>query len=308
MATMNIAILGECMIELQQANDQLTRNFGGDTLNTAVYLSRLTKDHDINTTYVTALGNDSFSDEMLAAWNKEGINTDLVLRLEGKLPGLYYIETDSTGERSFHYWRNDAAAKYLLEQEQSAELLNNLMAFDAIYLSGISLAILTAESREQLFTFLEDFKGKGGKVLFDNNYRPKLWTCVKEAQEAYLRMLSLTDIALLTFEDDQLLFGDETLEECIERTQGAGVSELTIKRGKDACLVVTSEENVFVPALVADKVVDTTAAGDSFSGGYLAKRFTGGSATQAAHAGHQVASTVIQYRGAVIPADAMPTI
>lgn len=80
MATMNIAILGECMIELQQANDQLTRNFGGDTLNTAVYLSRLTKDKDINTTYVTALGNDSFSDEMLAAWNKEGINTDLVLR------------------------------------------------------------------------------------------------------------------------------------------------------------------------------------------------------------------------------------
>ncbi|MGR5140125.1 sugar kinase [Photobacterium sp. DNB23_23_1] len=308
MATMNIAILGECMIELQQANDQLTRNFGGDTLNTAVYLSRLTKDHDINTTYVTALGNDSFSDEMLAAWNKEGINTDLVLRLEGKLPGLYYIETDSTGERSFHYWRNDAAAKYLLEQEQSADLLNNLMAFDAIYLSGISLAILTAESREQLFTFLEDFKGKGGKVLFDNNYRPKLWACVKEAQEAYLRMLSLTDIALLTFDDEQLLFGDETLEECIERTQGAGVTELTIKRGKDACLVVTSEENVYVPALVAENVVDTTAAGDSFSGGYLAKRFTGGSATQAAHAGHQVASTVIQYRGAVIPADAMPTI
>lgn len=308
MATMNIAILGECMIELQQANDQLTRNFGGDTLNTAVYLSRLTQDKDINTTYVTALGNDSFSDEMLAAWNKEGINTDLVLRLEGKLPGLYYIETDSTGERSFHYWRNDAAAKYLLEQQQSTELLNNLMAFDAIYLSGISLAILTAASREQLFTFLEDFKGKGGKVLFDNNYRPKLWACVKEAQDAYLRMLSLTDIALLTFEDDQLLFGDETLEECIERTQGAGVTEIAIKRGKDACLVVTAEQNVFVPALVADKVVDTTAAGDSFSGGYLAKRFTGGSATQAAHAGHQVASTVIQYRGAVIPADAMPTI
>ncbi|PSW20505.1 sugar kinase [Photobacterium sanctipauli] len=308
MATFNIAIIGECMIELQEKDAQLNRTFGGDTLNTAVYLSRLTKDKDINTTYITALGTDNFSDEMMTAWNAEGIDTSKILRLENKHPGLYYIETDETGERSFHYWRNDAAAKYLLEQPESEALLAGLMDFDAIYLSGISLAILTEASREQLFSFLEAFSAKGGKVLFDNNYRPKLWEKKEDAQAAYLRILSMTDIALLTFDDEQLLYGDETVEDCIARTQAAGVEEIAIKRGKEACLVVEQDEHTFVPALVAKAVVDTTAAGDSFSGGYLAKRFTGGSAIQAAHAGHQVASTVIQYRGAVIPADVIPNI
>ncbi|MGF1681429.1 sugar kinase [Photobacterium minamisatsumaniensis] len=308
MAAFKIAIIGECMIELQEKHSQLNRAFGGDTLNTAVYLSRLTKDKDIQTTYVTALGTDNFSEEMMTAWNAESIDTSKIIRLADKHPGLYYIETDETGERSFHYWRNDAAAKYLLEQPQSQALLSELMDFDAVYLSGISLAILTKESRDQLFTFLEAFSAKGGKVLFDNNYRPKLWQDKEDAKAAYLRILSLTDIALLTFDDEQMLYGDETVEDCIARTQAAGVKEIAIKRGKDACLVVEQDSHTFVPALVAKSVVDTTAAGDSFSGGYLAKRFTGGSATEAAHAGHQVASTVIQYQGAVIPADAMPNI
>jgi len=308
MVTFNIAIIGECMIELQEKGSQLNRSFGGDTLNTAVYLSRLTKDKDIQTTYITALGTDNFSQEMLTAWQAENIDTSKIIRLENKQPGLYYIETDETGERSFYYWRNDAAAKYLLEQPESSELLSSLIDFDAIYLSGISLAILTPTSRQQLFAFLADFKNNGGKVLFDNNYRPKLWENKQDAIEAYKHMLTLTDIALLTFDDEQMLYGDETVEDCITRTQAAGVKEIAIKRGKEACLVVEQDSHTFVPALAAKSVIDTTAAGDSFSGGYLAKRFTGGSPTESAHAGHQVASTVIQYRGAIIPADAMPTI
>ena len=52
--------------------------------------------------------------------------------------------------------------------------------------------------------------------------------------------------------------------------------------------------------------MDTTAAGDSFSAGYLAVRLTGGDAESAAKRGHLTASTVIQYRGAIIPREAMP--
>jgi len=65
---------------------------------------------------------------------------------------------------------------------------------------------------------------------------------------------------------------------------------------------------VDVPAvkLPKEKVIDTTAAGDSFSAGYLAVRLTGASAENAAKRGHLTASTVIQYRGAIIPREAMP--
>ena len=74
-----------------------SRGYGGDTLNTAVYLARLGAGVD----YITALGDDTLSDEMLAGWAAEGIGTTRVLRLPGKLPGLYMIQTDEKGERRF---------------------------------------------------------------------------------------------------------------------------------------------------------------------------------------------------------------
>ncbi|MBT8446021.1 MAG: hypothetical protein KJO38_02655, partial [Gammaproteobacteria bacterium] len=98
------AALGECMVELGEAGGALTRRFGGDTLNTTLYFSRLFAGEP-RPRYVTALGDDPFSAAMLAAWEREGIVTDLVRRLPGALPGLYWIRTDDQGERSFHYWR-----------------------------------------------------------------------------------------------------------------------------------------------------------------------------------------------------------
>ncbi|WP_394240880.1 2-dehydro-3-deoxygluconokinase [Vibrio astriarenae] len=306
MNTFNIAVIGECMVELQKKEGELKQTFGGDTLNTALYLSRLTKAHNVNVSYVSALGRDPFSMEMLEAWQQEGINTDTVLNVAEKTPGIYYIETDDTGERSFHYWRSDSAAKYVFDQPESEELIEKLYSYDAVYMSGITLAILTEAGREKLLAFLEAFSAKGGKVIFDNNYRPKLWASAQEAQSWYLKVLKHTDIALLTFDDDQLLFGDIYVEQCIERTSSLGVSEIIIKRGGDACLVVEGDEQNYVAANKIDNVVDTTAAGDSFSAGFVAKRFTGGTAREAAFTGHCVAGTVIQYKGAIIPSDVMP--
>jgi len=48
--------------------------------------------------------------------------------------------------------------------------------------------------------------------------------------------------------------------------------------------------------------VDTTAAGDSFNGGYLAALFSGQSQAQALRSGHDLAAQVVQHRGAIIPA------
>lgn len=303
-----IAVIGECMIELQRKGELLKQSFGGDTLNTALYLSRLTQNHDVHVSYVTALGNDPFSAEMIDTWTQEGIDTSLILRLSDKMPGLYHIETDEAGERTFFYWRNDAAAKFVFDQSESTKLLEELLTYNAVYLSGITLAILTDNGRDKLFSFLKAFKERGGNVFFDNNFRPKLWESRELAINTYRAMLSYTDTALLTFEDEQALFGDMFVEQCIERTSQTGVSEIAIKRGAKDCLIVTGGKASYVPPKPVNKVIDTTAAGDSFSAGYLAKRLTGGSALEAAAAGHKVAGAVIQHRGAIIPRIETPTL
>ncbi len=304
-----IAVIGECMIELSEKNGAVNRGFGGDTLNTSVYIARQTDASALSVHYVTALGTDAFSQQMLDSWQQENVNIDLIQRMADRLPGLYYIETDDAGERTFYYWRNEAAAKFWLESDRAAAICEELATFDYLYLSGISLAILSPVSRATLFTLLRECRANGGKVIFDNNYRPRLWASKEETQQVYQQMLECTDIAFLTLDDEDALWGQQPVEDVIARTHNAGVKEVVVKRGADSCLVsIAGEGLVDVPAakLPKEKVIDTTAAGDSFSAGYLAVRLTGGSAENAAKRGHLTASTVIQYRGAIIPREAMP--
>ncbi len=309
MTQQKLAVIGECMIELSQQGRDMNRGFGGDTLNTAVYVARQVPEQALRVDYVTALGNDSFSREMIAAWQSESLHTDLIQRMENKLPGLYVIETDPQGERTFYYWRNDAAARYWLEGKRAEAICQQLAHYDYLYLSGISLAILSPKSRETLYALLADCRKNGGKIIFDNNYRPRLWQSPQEAQSAYQAILACTDIAFLTLDDETLLWGEASVADVIARTRQAGVSEIVIKRGADACLVAHGCEPLQeIPAvrLPPSAIVDTTAAGDSFSAGYLAVRLTGGSTTAAAQRGHLTASTVIQHRGAIIPRELMP--
>lgn len=295
-----IGIIGECMIELSHKSNNIYLGFGGDSLNTAIYLTRLLPVDKFSVHYISALGTDPYSQNMLNQWQQENVQTDLVQQLPDKLPGLYSIVTDEYGERSFYYWRNDSAAKYWLKTEKTTKILNTLLGFDYLYLTGISLAILDQESLQKLFEFLPYFKQNGGKIIFDNNYRPILWQSKILTQQVYRQMLSYTDIAFLTLDDEAKLweqYGD--LENSLLRTQALGVTEIIVKRGAESCIVQT-KQRYDILANKIEHVVDTTAAGDSFSAGYLSARLQGNNEIQSAHKGHDVAGKVIQHRGAII--------
>ncbi|CRM73271.1 sugar kinase [Pseudomonas marginalis] len=295
----SIALIGECMIELQhRADGSLQQSFGGDTLNAAVYLRR--ELGDIGTVdYVTALGDDSFSDAMCAHWAEEGLGLERVQRLPGRLPGLYCIQTDANGERKFLYWRNEAAVRDCFTTPAAAPILAALPDYNVVYFSGITLAVLGEVGRQRLLEVLIETRRRGGAVVFDNNYRPRLWATVDVAREAYRSVLAEVDIALLTEDDERALFGYADSEQVFAAYPA--IAEVVLKRGADACLIRCDGERLAVPALKVEKVVDTTAAGDSFSAAYLASRLKGGSPQEAALAGHRLASRVIQVPGALIP-------
>jgi len=188
---------------------------------------------------------------------------------------------------------------------KSVALFATLEQYDFLYLSGISIAILKPEVRTKLIEFLAQFKAKGGKLIFDGNYRPNLWQSTEEAMNCYKALYSLTDIALPTLEDEQILFGYKNAQEALDAIVAFGATEIVLKMGEDGCLYSSDEKLGFVKTKKVS-VVDTTSAGDSFNAGYLATRLKGMSVVESCEAGHILASTVIQHRGAVIPKSEMP--
>jgi 2-dehydro-3-deoxygluconokinase len=302
----HIAVIGEAMLELSHQNASLlSLSFAGDTLNFAIYLRRLLCDRPFELHYITALGQDVYSDNMLVNWQGEGLNTNLIRRIENKLPGLYLIRTDAKGERTFYFYRSASAAKELFKGD-IVNLSQNLLAMDYLYLSGITLAILDEASRECLWNILKAAKQAGAQIIFDSNYRASLWPSPKSAREAIQQILQFVDIALPTFMDDQLVFGDPTPEVCVQRWLKSGVTEVVVKCGAEPALVATINQQQRVPACLTDKVIDTTGAGDSFNSAYLAARLLGIEPIKAALWGHTLAAKVIAQPGAIIPLTTMP--
>ncbi|MEZ9660045.1 MULTISPECIES: sugar kinase [unclassified Vibrio] len=316
----HIAIIGECMIELNgKPFGSMHQTFGGDTLNAAVYLSRgceanLNQD-EIKVSYVTALGADPISKGMLERWQQEGVSTDLVLQDSQRTPGLYLIQLDDAGERTFLYWRNQSAARYLLQHPDFNQIKQALRNVDMVFLSGITLAILPEQDRIELLNILVALKAQGVEIAFDSNFRPALWPQDENqtVKNSYQAMYTLTDLALVTFDDEQLIWGDSSPEQTIERLTTLGVKRCIVKLGADGCLIqdATIQSNIHpdsgaasaplaVPTLPVDHVVDTTSAGDSFNGGFLSAYLAGEDLTKSCQRGNTMAGVVIQHRGAII--------
>lgn len=292
-----VAAVGECMLELSARDGGDWRmGFAGDTFNTLWALRALLPE-DIAAAYVSAFGDDPFSRDQIAFFRDHGIGIARSPVIPGARPGLYAI-TLHGAERSFTYWRADAAARRLADDP--AALRSSLDGRRLVYFSGITLAILEPTARDTLLETLRAVRAAGTTVAFDPNYRPRLWPSPDAARAAIGAALAVADIALPTFPDEQTLFGDASPQATADRLASAGVGEVVVKDGEAPALVVASGAATSVPAVKVE-AVDTTGAGDSFNGAYLAARLSGDDPVAAARRAHRVAASVVQVRGALAP-------
>jgi 2-dehydro-3-deoxygluconokinase len=294
-----VICVGEVMVEMARGpQGRFSQACGGDTFNTAVYLARA----GIPVGYATALGDDHYSDGILAMAGAEGVATDLVLRVPGRLPGLYLIETDAAGERRFHYWRENSPARELFELAEWSRIAEGLLSAKLIYFSGITLSLYSNIGLGRFLAATEMARQQGAKVAFDGNFRPRGWKGdLPRTRAVFMEALKRVDIALPTYDDEAVLWGDPSPEATVERLQAFGIGEIVVKNGPSGALVASGGQRELIPVPEVVQPVDTTAAGDSFNAAYLAARLSGTAPAQAAAAAHRLAGEKIRHRGAIMP-------
>jgi 2-dehydro-3-deoxygluconokinase len=295
--------IGECMVELMQADGGLMRkSFAGDTFNTAYYARRYFPS-DWSVDYFSAVGNDMISEEMLAFMESHGVGTQHVARIEGRAPGLYMIHLKD-GERSFSYWRSVSAAKLLARDGD--RLRAAIDRSDIVVFSGITLAILPTEDVDTLLAELRRARAAGTRVVFDPNIRPRLWDDAGRMRATITEGARAASLVMPSLEDETTHFGDTSLDETIARYQGLGVESIVVKDGAEGATLVFDGIRSHVPSARAATIVDTTSAGDSFNGSFLARLAAGAAPEDAARFAADVAAAVIQHHGALVPADKLP--
>jgi 2-dehydro-3-deoxygluconokinase len=294
-----IVAIGEVMIEMARGPDgRFASGCGGDTFNTAVYLARAGAD----VAYATALGDDLYSERIVSMAAAEGLKTDLMLRVPGRQPGLYTIETDDKGERRFFYWRNESPARELFELPDWSRIAESMLAARLIYFSGITLSLYSNQGLGRMLAVIELARQHGAKVAFDGNFRPHGWKGdLPRTRTVFMEALKRVDIALPTFDDEAVLWGDPSPEATVARLQAFGIGEIVVKNGPNSALVAAGGQQEHIPVPEVVKPIDTTAAGDSFNAGYMAARLLGENPAVAATAAHRLAAEKIRHRGAIMP-------
>ena len=191
--------VGEAVIELSRGADgRFALSCGGDTFNAAVYLARA----GIDVAFATAVGDDRYSDSVVALATAEGVSSDLILRAPNRLPALSLIENGPSGEHIVSTWREGAPARDLFELADWIRLAESLTVARLIYFSGITLSLYSNHGLGRLFAVLEVARQQGAKVAFDGNFRPRGWNGdLQRTRNVFIEALKRVDIALPAFDD-----------------------------------------------------------------------------------------------------------
>ena len=259
---MKILSIGECMAEFSP-DEQLGKfnlGFAGDTFNTAWYIAN--NHADVDSAYFSKVGDDELSDQMLKFMSDNQVDTTYIKTVAGATIGLYLISLVD-GERTFSYWRNKSAATFL---GQNVDDVGNAMKKqDMIYFSGITLAILDQNSRKNLFSCLKSARRAGKKIAFDPNLRPKLWNDKKEMCDVIMAGANLSDIILPSFEDEATWFLDADPMSTLARYQNVGAETVVVKNAGDPVSFWSQHGTGTYLVESVEKIIDSTAAGDSFN-------------------------------------------
>lgn len=287
----DILCLGEPLVEFTRMEDgRYQRSIGGDTSNAAIAATR----QGASVGYLTVLGADKFGDAVIEAWAEEGVAADHVARHPTAPTGIYFIDPDPE-ERQFTYYRAGSAASLMQPGDLPAEAIR---AAKCLHLSGITLAV-SNDLRQTAFAAAAMAKDAGVPVSLDTNLRLKLWG-IETAREVTHAAMADATIAVTSIDDSLHLTGLGRASDIAAFYHNLGPAIALVTMGANGCLLsVDGAQTHIAPAPTT--AIDSSGAGDSFAGSFLAWWLETGDPVLAANRAAAVAAGTVAGLGAVDP-------
>ena len=264
-AKVDIAIIGECLIELSSNGtladtSTLNKFFGGDTVTTAVAVARL----GVNVTYLTQVGNDGFSEFILSSLQKENIDTSLI-KSNDEQNGMYIVSRTPEKKELLYYKRKTAATKLSIS-DISEECIKQLKL---IYSTGV-VQSLSASSRELVRESFKVAKENDVLTAYDPNYTSCFMNST-DTKEYFEEIVEFTDIIFLSLKNDAAKHYEiDSIDKVVKYFWDKGVKIVIIKSHIDNGYYTGYRgEITFTEFYNTQKAIDTTASGDVFNGGFL---------------------------------------
>lgn len=287
----DIVAVGEPMIEFNEAPDgRYVQGFGGDTSNVIIAAARL----GASTRYLTLLGKDRFGDDLMALWQRDGVDTSFIKRHASAPTAVYFVNHTDAGH-AFTYLRAGSAASCMSYTDFPETAFSGAKY---LHVSAVSQAI-SYSARDAVGQAVE-FAARAGAVLsYDTNLRLRLWP-LEEARAAIHATAHRAHLLKTSIEDAQILLGLADAEAVVAHYLDLGAEIVVVTLGADGALVATPERRERIaPHKVA--FVDATGAGDAFAGALLASLSRGLDPFAAARFANAAAAIATTGYGAVAP-------
>jgi fructokinase len=262
-----VVCFGEALIDFApaaQAHGAAPRMFvqhaGGAPANVAVAVARLGGDAE----FIGMLGTDTFGDFLLQSLRDSGVGTRYVKRTHEAPTALAIVALDARGERSFSFYRPPAADLLFRDRDFPDVAFRDTHIFHVCSNSMTEVAIA-----DTTFNTMQRARDAGVLVSFDMNLRPALWPRDSDPMPRLWRALMLADVVKLSREEFEFLVGSGGGETgVLQRLWRAKCRLLVITDGARPLRWLTPAAGGTLDSF-SIITVDSTAAGDAFTGGLL---------------------------------------
>lgn len=212
---------------------------------------------------LTQLGSDPFGRKIIGELDRVGVDTSCISLTDEANTALAFVSLAQNGDRTFSFYRKPSADMLYKDESIKETYFDNVFALHFCSVSIGDFPMKQAHKRA-----IELMRERNGIVSFDPNLRFNLWDSRQALYEAVREFIPLSDIVKLSEDEVGFVTGENSIEKAAQQLFGQGVKLVLYTCGSKGAYALTKNVKAFSPALKVS-AVDTTGAGDGFTGAFL---------------------------------------